>query len=249
VRPSTVCVTARTVEVLSRQVQWGSTPVDGLVVKWPRVPAETMGMPVDVADVDRQTVETPAFDASAAPSDDRAVLAAALVELFAESDTQPTPQDMVERSGLPLPTVLHLLEDLETLAVGIFRTQIERVWSQLEPLPGRDAPLPARLHALVEQRTRLFEQVAPTRRVASQIMTGSPALQRGLARSEAFLRRQVTEVFEVELATVNDPDRIAAIDFATSWEAWEALRRDSRHSVGAASRIMCVTLETLLTAP
>lgn len=205
-------------------------------------------MAVNLTDLDRETAETSALGASdAAAAADRAVLAAALVELFAESETRPTPPEMAARSGLPLPAVVDLLDDLETLAVAVFRTQIERIWSQLEPLPGRDAPLDSRLDALVEQRARLFEQIAPTRRVAGETMAGSPALKRALARSEAFLRRQVTEVFEVELALLTDPDRVAAIDFATSWEAWEAIRRDDRHSVGAASRIMRVSLATLLT--
>jgi AcrR family transcriptional regulator len=207
-------------------------------------------MEVDVQGSDTRTDEFGAFGASDTPAtaDDRAVLADALVDLFAERDDRPTPRDMAERSGLPLTTVFQLLDDLETLAVAIFRTQIDRVWSHIDPLPGREAPLAERVDALVDQRRRLFEQIAPTRRIAGEVMANSPALGKGLARSEAFLRRQVTETFEVELALIDDPDLLAAIDYVASYEAWEALRRNDRHSPGAASRIVRVTLISLLTS-
>jgi hypothetical protein len=178
--------------------------------------------------------------------DDRAVLADTLVDLLAESTTRPTPRDMAERSGLPLATVIHLLDDLETLAVAIFRTQIARVWSNIAPLPGREASLDDRVDALVDQRASLFEQIAPTRRLGAELLADSPALGKGLARSEAFLRRQVAETFEVELAAIGDPDLLAAIDFATSYEAWEAMRRNDRHSPAATARIVRVTLLALL---
>ncbi len=207
-------------------------------------------MAVDVQGRDTQTDELGAFDATDTPAtaDDRAVLADALVDLFAECDTRPTPREMAERSGLPLATVFQLIDDLETLAVAIFRTQIDRVWSHLDPLPGREAPLEARVDALVDQRARLFEQIAPTRRIAGEVLVGSPALSKGLARSEAFLRRQVTETFEVEIGVIDDPDLLAAIDYVTSYEAWEGMRRNDRHSPAAASRILRVTLVSLLTS-
>jgi hypothetical protein len=207
-------------------------------------------MAVDVQGRPTETDELAAFDATAtaASADDRAVLADALVDLFAESDTRPTPREMAERSGLQLTTVFQLLDDLDTLAVAVFRTQISRVWSHIDPLPGREAPLDARVDALVDQRAKLFEQIAPTRRIAGEVLVDSPALTKGLARSEAFLRRQVTETFEVELAAIDDPDLLAAIDFIMSYEAWEGMRRNDRHSPAAASRIQRVTLLALLSS-
>ncbi len=207
-------------------------------------------MAVDIKDAAVGPGEMPAFGETQTPAtaDDRAVLASTLVDLFTERDDRPTPREMAERSGLPLTTVFQLLDDLETLAVAIFRTQIDRVWSHLEPLPGREAPLESRVDAIVDQRGQLFEQIAPTRRIAGEVLVNSPALRKGLARSEAFLRRQTTETFESELAAIDDPDLLAAIDFTTSYEAWEGMRRNDRHSVAAASRILRVTLLALLTS-
>jgi TetR/AcrR family transcriptional regulator, regulator of autoinduction and epiphytic fitness len=204
---------------------------------------------MDVHRGDPQTEELGVFDASdaTASANDRAVLADALVELLAASDTRPTPREMAERSGLPLTTVFTLLDDLESLAVAIFRTQIDRVWTQIDPLPGREASLEARVDALVAQRAHLFEQIAPTRRVAGEVLVNSSAVRKGLARSEAFLRRQTTETFEWELAAIDDPDLLAAIEFVTSYEAWEGMRRHDRRSASAAAQMLRVTLLSLLT--
>jgi len=118
------------------------------------------------------------------------------------------------------------------------------VWTHLDPLPGVDAPLTVRVDAVVAQRAQLFEAVAPIRHVAAAMVTTSPAWLRGLARSEAFLRRQVTETFVSELA--GDADRTAAADFAASWEAWDGLRRSSRRSIDSASRVMRFMLLAVL---
>jgi TetR/AcrR family transcriptional regulator of autoinduction and epiphytic fitness len=116
---------------------------------------------------------------------------------------------------------------------------------QLEPLPDPGEPLDVRVDALVEQRAQLFEAITPTRRAAMLAAASSTTWLRGLARSEAFLRRQISETFVDELA--GDADRIAAVDFATSWEAWDALRHSSRRSVSSASAIMRSMVHALLT--
>src|SRR4051794_37723994 len=168
-------------------------------------------MAVDVQGRESPTAEFGGFgglDAAetVASAGDRAVLADALVDLFAHSDTRPTPREMAERSGLPLATVFQLLDDLEPLAVAVFRTQIDRVWSHIDPLPGREAALDERVDALVDQRATLFEQIAPTRRIAADVLVGSPPLGKGLAHSEAFLRPQVAETLQVALRVGSLPD-------------------------------------------
>ena len=145
---------------------------------------------------------------------------------------------------MSLRTVFQHFNDIDTLYGAVAQRQVGRLWSKLDPLPGADAPLGVRIDAVVTQRVELFETIAPVRRAAVVINSSSPALQRGLARSEAFLRRQVAETFAPELA--GDGDRLAAADFAASWEAWEGLRGSSRRSVATATRVMRVLLLAVL---
>jgi TetR/AcrR family transcriptional regulator of autoinduction and epiphytic fitness len=168
----------------------------------------------------------------------------ALLALLAEGDSQPSARNIAQRAGVSLRTVFQHFNDIDTLYGAVAQRQVDRLWSKLDPLPGPDAPLAVRIDAVVTQRVELFETIAPVRRAAVVINSSSPALQRGLARSEAFLRRQVAETFEAELS--GDADRLAAADFAASWEAWEGMRRSSRRSVATATRIMRVLLRAVL---
>jgi TetR/AcrR family transcriptional regulator, regulator of autoinduction and epiphytic fitness len=176
----------------------------------------------------------------------REAIVDALLALVAEGDPSPSSRAIAARAGVSLRTVFQHFDDIETLYGAVAQRQIERVWSNLDPLPASDAPLEQRVDALVAQRAHLFEEIGPVRHAAPGVLTSSPALMRGLARSEAFLRRQVSETFAPELR--DDADRIAAVDFASSWEAWDGLRRSSRRSVASASRILRLMLLALLGA-
>jgi TetR/AcrR family transcriptional regulator of autoinduction and epiphytic fitness len=176
----------------------------------------------------------------------REAVVEALLELWEAGDPQPPARAIAERAGVSLRTVFQHFNDMDTLCAAVAQRQVERVWLQLEPLPGAGEPLDVRVDALVCQRAQLFEAITPTRRAALVAVASSPAWLRGLARSEAFLRRQVTETFAAEL--MDDAERLAAVDFAASWEAWDALRRPSRRSVDNASGILRSMLHSLLTA-
>ena len=168
----------------------------------------------------------------------------ALLQLLADGDPQPSSRAIAQRAGVSLRTVFQHFNDIDSLYAAVAQRQVERLWSKLDALPACDAPLDERIEAVVAQRAELFEAIGPVRRAATGINTSSPALLRGLARSEAFLHRQIAETFAPELA--EDADRTMAADFAASWEAWEGLRRSSRRSVASASRVMRVLLLAVL---
>jgi AcrR family transcriptional regulator len=168
----------------------------------------------------------------------------ALLELLAEGEISPATREIAQRAGVSLRTVFQHFDDIDTLYAAVAQRQVQRLWSKLEPLPASDEPLVLRVDAVIRQRAQLYEVIGPVRRAAAGANSTSPALLHGLARSEAFLRRQIAETFEPELA--GDADRLAAADFAASWEAWEGLRRGSRRSVPAASRILRVLLLAVL---
>jgi AcrR family transcriptional regulator len=174
----------------------------------------------------------------------REAIVDAVLSQLAEAGPDPSPREVAQRAGVSLRTVFEHFEDVDTFYAAVAQRQVERLWSQLEPLPAPTEPLDARVDAVVRQRAELFEKILPVRHAAAGVDSTSPALLRGLARSDAFLRRQIAETFAVELA--GDVDRIDAADFATSWDAWEGLRQASRRSVASASRIMRTLLLAVL---
>ncbi len=205
-------------------------------------------MAVQLPDLGSQVRESGTTDGRVPSADrNRDAIVDALLELFEAGHQDPTTRQIAERAGVSLRTVIEHFDDMEALCAAVSQRQIDRIWSHLDPLPGPDASLDARLDALVAQRAQLFEMIAPTRHAAANTLSTSRTLLRGFARSEAFLRRQIMELFAAELAP-DDSDRIAALDFAASWDAWESLRRSSRRSVESASRIVRLMLSTLLTS-
>jgi AcrR family transcriptional regulator len=205
-------------------------------------------MAVQLSDQGPETSESVATDGRVRRGErNREAIVDALITLLEEGHEDPTSREIAERAGVSLRTVFQHFDDMEALCAAVSQRQIERIWSNLEPLPACEAPFEARVDALVAQRAYLFEAIGPTRRAAQNALASSPALLRGLARSEAFLRRQIIELFEPELGADNG-DRIAAVDFAASWEAWDGLRRSARRSVQSATRITRVLLLSLLTS-
>ena len=167
----------------------------------------------------------------------------ALLSQLADGDPQPSARAVAQRAGVSLRAVFQHFNDVDTLYGAVAQRQVDRLWSKLDPLPATTEPVEIRVDALVHQRSELFEAIGPVRRAAA-VNSSSPALLRGMARSEAFLRRQVAETFAAELG--GDAGRLDAADFAASWEAWEALRRSSRRSVAHASQIVRVQLLAVL---
>jgi AcrR family transcriptional regulator len=168
----------------------------------------------------------------------------AVLSQLAEAGPDLPAREVAQRAGVSLRTVFEHFDDVDAFYAAVAQRQVERLWSQLDPLPPTTEPLVARVDALVSQRAELFESIRPVRHAAVGVNSTSPALLRGLARSDAFLRRQIAETFAAELA--GDANRIDAADFTASWDAWEGLRQSSRRSVANASRIMRTLLLAIL---
>jgi AcrR family transcriptional regulator len=169
----------------------------------------------------------------------RNALVDALLALIEDGELQPSAPRVAERAGLSLRTVFQHFADMESLYATLADRQTRRVTALLTPLPDRSAPLARRVDALLDQRAALYEAIAPVRRAALLVAHRSPELQTRLATFGRFLRRQVAQTFAPELDAVRSDRRtelLAALDVATSWEAWDQLRTAQRRSVGTAKR-------------
>jgi AcrR family transcriptional regulator len=187
----------------------------------------------------------------------RDALVEALVSLLEAGETKPTARRIASRAGLSLRTVFAHFDDVESLYAAIAERQRDRFRHLYAPIPA-DQPLEARIDALVARRAELFESIAPVRRASLHVSAGSPALARNLRQAAAALRRQVESSFAPELARAaaggpNGPargrrtaarapagDAVTAVDVATGWETWDALRTTHGLSVAATRRVMAL---------
>jgi AcrR family transcriptional regulator len=172
----------------------------------------------------------------------------AILELLRAGVDRPSVNEIAEQSGVSVRSVFRHFDDVESL----YLAAIVRQWERVGPLFAfsvPDASLDERIDALVEQRARLFEEIANVRRCAERLAPTSPAITRNLQESRAILRREVAECFRSELgerpAGAGD-DLLDALELTASWPAWSTLRAEQRLPAARAKRVMAGMLRSLL---
>src|SRR5437763_10081054 len=133
----------------------------------------------------------------------RRAIVDALRALHHEGDLRPTAPRVAERAGVSVRTVWQHFDDLETLLFEAGRRDLEIAQSFVAPI---DKSLPAieRVHALVEQRARMFEEMAPPWRAARVHAPFSAQIQSNRDTLMQFARDQVGELFAPEIAAADD---------------------------------------------
>jgi TetR/AcrR family transcriptional regulator of autoinduction and epiphytic fitness len=164
----------------------------------------------------------------------------AVLDLIEGGVASPTAQQIADRSGISIRTVFRLTDDVESLHAAAVQRQTERITALYVNLSAGGS-LGERIDALVENRAIIFETIAPVRRVAERLASGSDLIADGLARHHRFLGAQIGSVFGRELAALPPPvrrDTLHAATVAASWETWDQLRRTLGLSRQASSRAM-----------
>ena len=177
----------------------------------------------------------------------RLAIVDAMRALHHEGDLRPTAPRVAERAGVSVRTVWQHFEDLETLLVAAGQRDLEIAGTFVTAIDPA-LPLTDRVRLLVEQRSRMFEAMAPPWRAArlqepfsAQIRTNRQTLM-GLARA------QLAELFATELAAADDAETLLdALLAASSWAAWESLRTDIGLDVTAAKQALTLWLSKLPT--
>lgn len=179
----------------------------------------------------------------------RARIAEAVIDLLAESELPPTANEVASRAGVSVRLVFHHFEDMDALYRAVSRTQFDRHWRGLRPVPG-ELPIDRRIDRTVQQRAKLFEAIGPVRRNAVLLAVRHEEVAKGFDHSNTFLRTLLEETFADELQAAGRERRelLAALEAAASWETWERLRRSQRLTNAAARRVVARTLHALLTA-
>jgi len=155
----------------------------------------------------------------------REAIVAAMFALVGEGVLEPTAERVAARAGVGLRSVFRHFADMESLYAALDA----RLRAEVEPRVAAGEPrgaLARRASALVAQRARLFERIAPYKRAANFQRTRSAFVAARHRALVALLRADLARWLP-ELA--NGPDALAdALELATSFEAWDRLRSDQR---------------------
>lgn len=157
----------------------------------------------------------------------------AVLALLREQGTPPGAQAVADLAGVSLRTVFRHFEDVDSLIATAVEHQLRHVRDRFAPRGTMT------VDELVSHRAALFEDIAPVRR-AALLREGNDAVRSGLAWAHSQLRAQVAEAFGIGGLTLD------AVDAATSWACWDALRREQGLSVRDARGVMSHTVAKLL---
>src|SRR3954469_11174162 len=203
--------------------------------------------PSDVVSGDGVTGDGVTGDGRAARSvRTRRAIVDALRALHHEGDLRPTAPRVAERAGVSVRTVWQHFDDLETLLFEAGRRDLEIAQSFVAPI---DMTLPTveRVDALVQQRARMFEEMAPPWRAARVHAPFSAQIQSNRDTLMRLGREQVGELFAPELAAASDPQALLdALHIASSWATWESLRADAHLDVDRAKKALRLWLSRLI---
>jgi TetR/AcrR family transcriptional regulator, regulator of autoinduction and epiphytic fitness len=165
----------------------------------------------------------------------RGAIADALLALLEGGRAQPTAREIAAAAGVSLRSVFQHFDDMEALYAVCVELQHERVAALRIPIDERRSRA-ERIDRLIAQRARLYEHIAPVRRAALAVAPGSDVIRGGLATLADEQRREIASVFARELDGPDRRERLAAVEVATSFDAWDHLRRVQGLSMAAAQR-------------
>jgi AcrR family transcriptional regulator len=175
----------------------------------------------------------------------RAVLA--LVELVDETGTSPSTVAVAKRAGVAVRSIFHHFRGAHGLLLAAVEFQAERNRALLFDIPPK-GPSALRIRALCRQRRLYFEEITPIYRIAHAKAHAESGLHDILAVDRAVLRRQLARTLAPELASrgAGAPELLDALEQATDWEAWRALRDTRGLTAPSAERRMAFAATRIL---
>ncbi len=156
--------------------------------------------------------------------------------------------EVAARAGVSERTVFRHFADLDSLFLAANDHQRPVVDAYLAPVPA-EPDLEGRIASIVRLRAKLYEEIAPVRRIAARLATAHPVMAEVLNDAYRRSRRQVSATFAPELTRSGraKPAVLDEVDLIASWPVWDMLRTRQGCSVERSRRIVSELLTSVLT--
>lgn len=155
----------------------------------------------------------------------KAAVVDAMLGLARDGVYEPTSIQIAQRAGVTQRTLFRHFDTIEDIVVALVERQTDFVIPFLLPM-DRTGTVDDRVQRLVDNRTSLYEAIAPIRRTGLRAAKQHEVIAEALALMTARIQAQLDELFENDFVGVDRRTRalvVDAIDTATSWEAWDRL--------------------------
>ena len=171
----------------------------------------------------------------------------ALLRLIDLGHLEPTIAEIADTAGLSARSVFRYFDDLDDLVRAAVARQRERLAPLMADTVAPELPLPERIERFVAHRIELLDVMGNVGRVARLRAPFQPLVADELRRIRQVMAGHVETAFGPELGTGDArARRLAAVDVVTSFEAYDAYRRDHGFDRATATRTMTDALERLL---
>ena len=150
----------------------------------------------------------------------------ALIELADESNDEPTIERIAERAGVSYRSVYRYFDDRTDLMLSAITRVMGNLWSIFDVENLGHGPLDERIEQLITVRVAAYRKLAPLARTAVHRRANEPAVAEGYDRVREYLREQLAQQFEPELAAVAVPESklvLAALDTMFQFESLDYL--------------------------
>ena len=177
----------------------------------------------------------------------RRVVLDAVVALLGERRTEPTMTDVAARAQVSVRIVYYHFGGIADLLMATVIFQSDRHRGLLFTIPPR-GPSGIRISALCRQRRLYFEEITPVLTAALTKVDHRLGYRDLLADDRTRLRDQLASTLGPELRAhgIRALETLDALEHATGWDTWRALRHVSGHSMTSAERVMAMTAACLL---
>ncbi len=176
----------------------------------------------------------------------------AAFELFSEGNALPSIEDVAVRAGLSSRSMYRYFTDaheLHLLALAR-RAEVAEPLYRLDQLG--EGPLAERIDRVVDQRLRLYDETAPSIRMAFAIAPSLPAIRQQVEARKKQLSDQLREHFSPELHVQPKSageSVLACVDVLCQFESLEQLRVERGMSRDRTRTTLVLGLRVLLSPP
>jgi AcrR family transcriptional regulator len=173
----------------------------------------------------------------------------AVLELFAEGELTPTPEQVADRSGVSLRSVYRYFAN----RADLIRAAVDRHLERVQPLFVIDAigegPFDTRVESFVRARLRGYEAIAATARASRLRSPSNEVIREQLDRARRLYRAQLEHHFAPELDALDASRRravLAAADALTQIETIDLYRVQRGYSTTETHEMIATALRILL---
>jgi AcrR family transcriptional regulator len=173
-----------------------------------------------------------------------------MLALIRETGELPSVEAIAERAAVSRRSVFRLCDDRGALLGSAVEEQAKEILVRFPPPSPFEGDAESLVDAYVGHLARVYEYIAPIRRIAERVKVANPDILEAQAHYRTAERHRLSVFFAVALPEERSARErlLVALQVSCSWQTWSLLRDDLGHSPRKASALMAFMMSSILAA-